>query len=214
MAFFGAASLIAGREVEAAFSEDWFVQSDGSERVVRGSIKVFPLNLPVSSAPPWQGLVPLHGLREAISTACEGFYGNGLFRFALSRWLYAQNKSRRSAEDAVLDLSIALEAIFIGRDERLPIAKAMRERIAAFWCGARRGKDARRMRDAVYDAYDVRSMIVHGEVIKSTRLATARTLFDEILRETLLDFASGGLEGFDPTTLWRPSEAPCTGYGG
>jgi hypothetical protein len=216
MAWFGSASLIAGREVEAAFSEEWVVGSDGSAHMLHNSIKLFPLSLPVSSAPPWQGPIPLQGLQGGIVASVprlrSGSQNARTFHFALSRWLYAQNRGRRSAEDAVLDLSIALEAIFIGRDERLPVAKAMRKRIAAFWCGTRSGTDARKMRDAVHDAYDVRSMIAHGEVVEGARLDTARRLFDEILRETLLDFAGGGLDDFDPTILWVPPPTPrCSG---
>lgn len=77
----------------------------------------------------------------------------------------------------------------------------MRERIAAFWCGTRSGSSARKMRDDVCDAYDVRSMIAHGDVVEEDRLDRARKLFDAILRETLLDFAGGGLDDFDPATL-------------
>lgn len=210
MAFFGAASLLAGREVQAAFSEEVFVQPDGTETLVHGTIRIFPLNLPVSSAPPWQGPIPLHGLCEAVFTASNRFYGNGLFRFALSRWLYAQNKSRRSAEDAVLDLSIALEAVFIGRDESdVNIAKTLRERICVFWSGSRSGKNARLIRDKVHDAYEVRSLIAHGEVVADARLDAARKDLDMIVRETLLDFGGGALADFDPRTLWDAPTREC-----
>lgn len=208
MAFFGSASLLAGREVEASFSEEWIVCAGGYERMMHGSIKIFPLNLPVSSAPPLQGPVQLHGLSDGIAAAMPRFRSatssSRIFHFALSRWLYAQNAGRRSAEDAVLDLSIALEAIFTGRGENLPAAKAMRERIAVFWCGTRSGKDPRRMRDAVHDAYDVRSLIAHGEVVEGARLDSARRTLDTVLRETLLDFAGGGLQDFKPAKLWVP----------
>ena len=206
IAFFGSSSLLAGREVEAAFLEEWLVQPDGAERMLHGSIMVFPLNLPVSSAPPWQGPIPLQGVCEAISAASERFSGNGQFRFALSRWLYAQNRSRRSAEDAVLDLSIALEALFIGSDEcDISIAKALRERISIFWSGSRIGKNARLIRSKVHDAYKIRSQIAHGEVVEVERLDTARKDLEMILRETLLDFAAGALTDFDPLKLWVPT---------
>jgi hypothetical protein len=209
MAWFGTASLLAGREVEAAFSEEWAPRSDGSLRMLHNSIKLFPLSLPVSSAPPWQGPIPLQRLCDGIVASIPRFRSETknarIFHFALSRWIYAQNSDRRTAEDAVLDLSIALEAIFIGHGERIPVAKAMRERIAVFWSGTRSGSAARKMRDDVCDAYDVRSMVAHGQVVEGDRLDSARKLFDGIVRETLLDFAGGGLDDFDPMTLWVPA---------
>lgn len=210
MVWFASAALYTGRLVEASFCETWARRSDEPPDAgrIHGSIQYLPLAIPVSSAPPWQGPISLDAACDGIGRAIEKFRSDqphtGIFRFAFSRWEQSLNKSRRTAEDAILDLTVALEAIFLLDEERSDRSKKLRERVAAFWCGQRSGKNAREIKNRIANVYDVRSRIVHGNVVDDKALTGAREYLDPILREVFNDFIYGELDNFDPRALWEP----------
>ncbi len=219
MVWFGLASLLTGRAVEAAFCEEWFRADDASDANEPdggrklGGVRYFPFSLPVTEAPPWNGPISLDEtaahVREELPMFRSAWSFAGTFRYALARWYTSLNKNRRTLEDAVVDLSIALEAIFVLDDETTLRARLMRERIARYWW-ADEGtkKNLRTMKGHVHNVYDVRSQIVHGAIVEAQKLSQARSILDEIVREVIGDFVSGKLDGFDPRMYWMPPRQP------
>ena len=219
MVWFGLASLLTGRAVEAAFCEEWLRSDDGSDanepdggRRLAGPL-YFRFSLPVTEAPPWNGPIALDGIAEHLRDQLPMFRSArpfaGTFRYALARWYTSLNKNRRTLEDAVVDLSIALEALFVVDDDRYEIASLMRERIARYWwAGEGTKRDLRMMKDHVHNVYDVRSRIVHGTIVHAERLSEARSILDEVVREVIIDFVTGKLDDFDPRRYWMPLKRP------
>lgn len=209
--WFGLASLFAGRAVEAAFSEQWFHVGDsaGERDQSLGGPRYLSFSLPVSQAPAWNGRISLTESAQWVRDALPAFGTShryvGEFRFALARWFYSLNKHRRTLEDAVVDLSIALESLFVLDSEREGLERLMQERIARFWqAGEGSETELRGMMKRVRLAYDVRSRIVHGFIVDGAKLREAHNVLNQITRELLLDFVTGKLETFDPQTLWTP----------
>ncbi len=219
MVWFGLTSLCTRRLVEASFCEEWYRANDENNShspdggKMLGSVRYFRLALPVAEAPPWKGPIQLDAVATFLKDQLPLFRSNhpytNTFRYALARWYASQNKYRRTLEDAVLDLSIALEALFIVDVDTHGISSLMRERISEYWCGKdRNGKELRTIQRHVNNIYDIRSRIVHGEIVEETRLSEARNILDEIARTVLQDFATGKLSDFDPTTYWMPRGDP------
>lgn len=219
--WFGAAALYTGREVEIAFCEEWLRQDsdpdDGGTPRYQ-TVTHFPLRLPVTGAPSYMGPVILDPASNGIKEALQKFRSDhpyvGPFRFALSRWSYSLNKYRRTLEDAVLDLAIALEAVFVP-ERNGDKAKAIRERVSRFWCCEISGEKEypQRLRDIknkLCKIYDVRSCIIHGAIVEESRLSEARSAIDQIMRNLLCDFIAGNLDAFNPLTYWQPlASEPC-----
>jgi hypothetical protein len=215
MVWFGLASLWTGRAVEASFCEEWFPTKDRGDAhehdggTMLGSVRYFPLALPVAEAPPWNGPIALDAaaahIREELPLFRSGRPFASTFRYALARWYMSLNKYRRTIEDAIVDLSIALEALFVLNQEKESTARLMRERIARYYC--REGgtnKELRAMKDHVHNIYNVRSRIVHGDIVEEDKLADARMILDQIVRTVIADFVTGDLDDFDPTKYWIP----------
>jgi hypothetical protein len=210
MVWFGLTSLWASRAVEAAFCEEWDVSAVGSSENATplGSSRYFSLALPVAESPPWNGPIQLEWIAAPVSTLLPKFQSEtpftGTFRYALARWFSSLNKHRRTIEDAIVDLSMALEALFVLDEERDGTARLMRERISHYWCrdGATK-KELRTMKDHVVNIYDVRSRIVHGRIVDADKLDAARKVLDQIVRAVIVDFANGELDDFDPRTFWN-----------
>ena len=101
---------------------------------------------------------------------------------------------------------IALEALFVLDDERHPITRAMGERISKYWCGDGATKEEiDTIKEALGNAYKVRSAIVHGTIIEEAKLEQAHGILDQIARGVLGDFCTGQLDDFDPRNYWEPS---------
>ena len=215
MVWFAGASLFAGpsRLVEAAFVEQW--HRGPKDRGSRGHLidtRIFPLSLPVPSAAPWRGAINLDTGRRSVVRALRAFRSNHRylkqFHFALSRWFYSLNKERRTIEDAVLDLTIALESVFILQDECGDKGELLRERVAAFWFETEPTASTKRRKSfkwKLHEAYSVRSRVVHGDIVDAEKLNVTRNLFDQIMRELLHDFIAGYLAKFDPLGYRSPS---------
>ncbi|HEV2737316.1 MAG TPA: hypothetical protein VGU66_01945 [Candidatus Elarobacter sp.] len=221
LVWFGLASLWTGRAVEASFCEEWFRANDGSEDAAPdggqrfGPPRYLSLSLPVAEAPPWNRAISLDGVANKMIDQIPMFRSKrpfaGTFRFALARWFYSLNKKRRTLEDVVIDLSIALEALFVLETERGNIGQLLRERITSYWWGNEGTKKKHNsLKAKIVDVYDVRSRIVHGSMVDEERMQKARRILDELTREVLGDFVMGRLDNFDPTKYWMPPpEEPC-----
>ena len=211
MVWFATSSLYSATPVEAAFVETWDRrQSDRYDGGQPIELKIFPLSLPVGSARPWHGPIPLERVQRAVIDALDRFRSAhayaGAFRFALSRWFQSLNKQRRTLEDAVVDLVIALEAVFILENERGEKEEFLAERISGFWFETEPQASTNRRKSfrwKVRKAYKIRSCVVHGNIMEETELEWARTFLDLVLRELLGDFIAGHLQAFDPRTFWR-----------
>jgi hypothetical protein len=210
MAWFGLTSLWRARAIEAAFGELFPV--GGTTRV--GHARYLFFSLPVSEAPDWRGTIALDEelaghLREQLPMFRSDHPFAGTFRYALARWFFSLNKTRRTKEDAVVDLSIALEALFVAEGE-LASAKLMRERLANYLSQVT-GYSARPryIKELVHEAYSVRSLIVHGRIVDEKSLGDAHRALDEIVRKVLADFVMGQLERFDPTSYWLVPPNSC-----
>lgn len=128
LVWFGLASLWTGRAIEASFCEEWFPGDNAGEDAAPdegqrfGPPRYLTLSLPVSEAPPWNHAVSLDGIAEKMKGQIPIFRSErpfaGTFRFALARWFWSLNKKRRTLEDVVIDLSIALESLFVLETER------------------------------------------------------------------------------------------------
>jgi hypothetical protein len=218
LCWFGLSSLHSGRLVEASFGEQWHLSARNSG--IEGSASGIMLNpvrylffaLPPSESPPWNGPIALDNSVEFVDKGLRWFYErtelSNTCRFVLARWLYSLNKHRRTLEDAILDLSIALESIFILDSERNDRARLLRERVARYWIGpSGSGSALRTIRKALWHSYNVRSRVVHGTIVSAEALKEAHDTLDQVLRELLLDFVNGNLEGFDPTAMWSPDRS-------
>ena len=203
MVWFAAATLYSRREdpVDAAFMEEWArAKGDRADHgySVHDMIQVFPLSLPVAGAPPWHGPVQLARLLDSIKRALRMFRSSeplvGAFRFAFSRWFQSLNKRRRTLEDAVLDLAISLEALFIPPDERSDKTEALKERVSRFWFTNDPWASKTKIKSfkwKIAQTYDVRSRIAHGGIVSDNDLKKARNVLDSILRELFADFIEG-----------------------
>jgi hypothetical protein len=221
LVWFGLASLWTGRAVEAAFCYDWLRANDGSEYAAPdggqrfGPPRYLPLALPVTEAPPWNRAISLDGLAKKMGLQIPMFRSKrpfaGTFRFALARWFWSLNKNRRTLEAAVIDLSIALESLFVLDTETDGIARLFRERITRFWLGDEgSNKQRKALTTQMCNVYDVRSRIVHGSIVDEERLTSARTTLDEVTREVVFDVIRGKLDNFDPRKYWMPPyREPC-----
>jgi hypothetical protein len=224
MSWFASASLFSGRDdpIDASFMEKWHMRDqdaiDGGQRI-NETIMYFPLSLPVAAAPHWQGHLLLDPLREPVTRALQKFSSDhkfaGNFRFSMSRWFLSLNKNRRSLEDAIIDLSVGLEALLIPGDERGDKAKALAERSCAFWY--ENEPDAtvtsrKEFKNQIYRAYDVRSRITHGSIVDEIDLMNARERFDSLLRTLYAEFVGGRLDEFDPQAYWHSTHKQCFGW--
>jgi hypothetical protein len=184
---------------------------DGGHKVHQ-TIKLFPLALPVSAAPEWHGQpIPIARTAKPVRLALKRFRLNNratlAFRFAFSRWLQAQNGLRRTREDAVVDLAIALESIFILPTEFDGKAKLLRKRLHAFWyehdtTATRKEKDA--FVKQVDHAYNIRSRVAHGDIPDPKDLEKAQDFLNHVLRTTFGEFIYGRLSRFNPLAYWKP----------
>jgi len=215
LVWFGLASLSTGRLVEASFSEEWTRANDGTEDVSPDGGKRFGpprylrLSLPVAEAPPWNEAISLDGVADKIKPQLPMFRSErpfaGTFRFALARWFFSLNKYRRTLEDVVIDLSIALESLFVLDTEKEAVGLLFRKRITRFWWGDEGTKKQQNdLKNKIFDVYDVRSRIVHGSIVNRERLKVAHNILDQLVREVLTDFVMGKLDDFDPTSYWMP----------
>ena len=82
-----------------------------------------------------------------------------LIRTALNRFAYAYERAR--PEDKLVDHWIALESLFLGRDERLELSYKAALRMARF-LGSSAGEREEIFRK-IKKSYSVRSDIVHGK---------------------------------------------------
>lgn len=224
LVWFGLASLWTGRAVEASFCEEWWCANTNGENTGAiegrrfGPPRYLTLSLPVSEAPPWNGPIVLAGLADKMKGQIDMFRSErpfaGTFRFALARWFWSLNRKRRTLEDAVLDLSIALESLFVLESEREGVGKLLRERLTRFWWreeGTKKQHNS--LRAKINDVYDVRSRIVHGSVVHEERLRKARNILDQLIRQVLSDFIMGKLDNFEPRELWLPPHSePCMNH--
>lgn len=220
MVWFGLASLWMRTPIEASFCEEWYSPSDvegelDDSGTQLDGVRYFTFSLPVRGVV--DHTVRLDGLADGLRTQILKFRSEqpnaGTFRFVLARWYNSLNRNRRSLEDAILDLSIALESLFILDAERGDKAKLLRERIGQYWCGDNgTKKDMRTIKKQIDTVYRVRSRIIHGQFVDGNKQKKARTVLEQLTRTLLCDFAEGRLNDFDPTKYWMPSpetSGPC-----
>jgi hypothetical protein len=159
--------------------ERWFRKKN--DRVDSGlwfGWMTLPLLLPIATAPPWQWPISLHLTAAPVRKALREFpRAKPSFHYALSRWFQALNNTRRSLEDAVVDLSIAAEAIFILEDERDDKERILRDRMSQYWFKydkAATKQQVGKFTSHVFSMYDIRSKIVHGIIPRKAQLEKAR----------------------------------------
>lgn len=190
--------------VEVAFVQTWdrpkASRYDGGEPI---ELKLFPLSLPVSLALPWHGAMRLERGRRMVTMALKRFASRhahaGALRFALARWYQSLNTQRRTLEDAVVDLAIALEAVFISQDERGDKESLLTPRISSFWFQTDPTASNNKKKSfqwKVRQAYKIRSRVVHGAIVELEELKLARNVLDSVLRELFADFIGGYLTDF------------------
>lgn len=199
----GAASLFSPAPCFIAFAEIWRKLADGRYELVQPFV-VFPLSLPVSLARPHLSH-SIDDARDAIEQALQIFDESPAhapqFRFALARWQLSLNKARRCGEDALLDIIIALEAIFLLPNERERRTKLLRERVASSFSSDIEIR--RKVKRALNNAYDIRSRIAHGDSIEGNELAGAIMSSSQLLQTVLREYLTRELVRFDPSTFYR-----------
>lgn len=216
MVWFAAASLFAAPTslVEASFFERWHRRPAKRREQARfRDLLIFPLSLPASFATPWRGPIQLDVGRHAVVQALRAFrakHSHAIqFHFALSRWFYSLNMQRRTIEDAIIDLTIGLEAVFVLPSERGQKEQIVRERVAAFWFETEPSASKSRRKSfkwKISQAYKVRSSIVHGDILDPEALRRTRDVLDQIMRHVLYDFIAGYLSEWDPAAYWTPAQ--------
>lgn len=111
-----------------------------------------------------------------------------LLNIAIKRFNYAHDHKKR--EDALIDIMIGLEALYMRNDERSELRYKISLRVATFLetsLSAYKGRKEA-IFDAVYEAYKLRSKVVHGSKVTDAEIWKCR-IVKTYLSDSIKQFA-------------------------